>query len=87
MEHQFPGLRGGFTTAGTPNIVQQSANGAATALWLLVQLSDGSYAFENHNGPLCLDLHGGSSAPGRRPDQWPCKNTPGTDTNQDFTPR
>ncbi|WP_329257674.1 RICIN domain-containing protein [Streptomyces pseudovenezuelae] len=79
------GVSGGSTTAGTPNIVQQAADGAAGALWLPVQQSDGSYSFKNQNSGLCLDVYGGGSNPGRQLDQWQCKNAPGT--NQDFTPR
>jgi hypothetical protein len=65
--------------------VQQAADGAAGALWLPVQQSDGSYSFKNQNSQLCLDVYGGSSDPGRQLDQWPCKNA--ASTNQDFTPR
>ncbi|MEV5942571.1 RICIN domain-containing protein [Streptomyces sp. NPDC051994] len=47
--------------------------------------SDGSYAFQNQNSGLCLDVHGAGNNLGQQFDQWPCKNTAGT--NQDFTPR
>ncbi|MFF7934399.1 arabinofuranosidase catalytic domain-containing protein [Streptomyces sp. NPDC007940] len=47
--------------------------------------SDGSYSFKNENSGLCLDVPGGSGDLGRQLDQWPCKNTSGS--NQDFTPR
>ncbi|MGW4079087.1 RICIN domain-containing protein [Streptomyces asiaticus] len=78
-------MSGGSTSAGTPDIVQQAPGEAAGGLWLPVQLSDGSYAFQNKNSGLCLDVYGGSSSPGQQLDQWPCKNTAGS--NQDFTPR
>ncbi|WP_432045459.1 RICIN domain-containing protein [Streptomyces asiaticus] len=78
-------VSGGSTSAGTPDIVQQAPGEAAGGLWLPVQLSDGSYAFQNKNSGLCLDVYGGSSSPGQQLDQWPCKNTAGS--NQDFTPR
>ncbi|MFI8075553.1 RICIN domain-containing protein [Streptomyces sp. NPDC086033] len=81
---QVVAVSGGSRTAGTPNIEQQAADGAAGALWLPVQQSDGSYSFKNQNSQLCLDVYGGSSDPGRQLDQWPCKNAPGT--NQDFPP-
>ncbi|MER5512957.1 RICIN domain-containing protein [Streptomyces sp. NPDC002766] len=75
----------GSTAAGTPDIVQQTPNGTAGALWLPVQQSDGSYSFRNQNSGLCLDVYGGGSNPGQQLDQWPCKNTAGS--NQDFDPR
>ncbi|MFJ8782224.1 RICIN domain-containing protein [Streptomyces sp. NPDC102476] len=73
------------SSAGTPNIEQQAADGAAGALWLPVQQSDGSYSFRNQKGGLCLDVYGGGSDLGQQLDQWQCKDAPGT--NQDFTPR
>ncbi|MER5716180.1 RICIN domain-containing protein [Streptomyces sp. NPDC002132] len=78
-------VSGGSTTAGTPDIVQQAPDGAAGGLWLPVQQSDGSYSFQNKNSGLCLDVYGGGSNLGQQLDQWPCKNTAGS--NQDFTPR
>ncbi|MEU8876709.1 RICIN domain-containing protein [Streptomyces javensis] len=78
-------VSGGSTSAGTPDIVQQAPGEAAGGLWLPVQQSDGSYAFQNKNSGLCLDVYGGGSSPGQQLDQWPCKNTAGS--NQDFTPR
>ncbi|MEV3858685.1 RICIN domain-containing protein [Streptomyces sp. NPDC050095] len=78
-------VAGGSTTAGTPDIVQQAASGATGALWRPVRQSDGSYSFQNQNSGLCLDVHGGGSNLGQQLDQWPCKNTAGS--NQDFTPR
>jgi hypothetical protein len=73
------------TAAGTPDIVQQPANGSASSLWLPTQQSDGSWAFKNQNSGLCLDVYGASSSLGQQLDQWSCKNSPGS--NQDFTPR
>jgi len=78
-------VSGGSTTAGTPDIVQQAPNGAAGSLWLPVQQPDGSYSFQNKNSGLCLDVYGGGSNLGQQLDQWPCKNSAGS--NQDFTPR
>ncbi|MFI7336906.1 RICIN domain-containing protein [Streptomyces sp. NPDC050085] len=78
-------VAGGSTTAGTPDIVQQAASGATGALWRPVRQSDGSYSFQNQNSGLCLDVHGGGGNLGQQLDQWPCKNTAGS--NQDFTPR
>jgi non-reducing end alpha-L-arabinofuranosidase len=72
------------TAQGTPDIVQQARNGAANSMWQPVQQSDGSYAFRNQNSGLCLDVYGSSGTAGQQLDQWPCKNTPGS--NQDFTP-
>jgi hypothetical protein len=63
--------------------VQQAPDGAVGGLWLPVRQSDGSYAFQNKNSGLCLDVYGGSSSPGQQLDQWTCKNTAGS--NQDFT--
>jgi Ricin-type beta-trefoil lectin domain-like len=77
-------VAGGSTAAGTPDIVQQPVNGAASSLWLPVQQSDGSWAFKNQNSGLCLDVYGAGSNTGQQLDQWSCKNAPGT--NQDFTP-
>ncbi|WP_435799908.1 RICIN domain-containing protein [Streptomyces canus] len=85
QQFEFVPASGGFTTAGTPNIVQQAPDGTADSLWLPVRQSDGSYAFQNKNSGLCLDVYGGGSDLGRQLDQWPCKNTAGS--NQDFTPR
>jgi hypothetical protein len=73
------------TTAGSPDIVQQTPNGAANALWLPVKQSDGSYEFQNKNSNLCLDVYGAKNTLGQQLDQWTCKNAPGT--NQDFIVR
>ena len=70
------------TAAGTPDIVQQTPNGAANSLWLPTRQSDGSYQFQNKNSNLCLDVYGAGSNLGQQLDQWTCKNAPGT--NQDF---
>ncbi|MEU0945516.1 RICIN domain-containing protein [Streptomyces canus] len=70
------------TTAGTPDIVQQPPGTTANSLWLPVRQSDGSYAFQNRNSGLCLDVYGAGSTAGQQLDQWQCKNAPGT--NQDF---
>ncbi|GHH73569.1 hypothetical protein GCM10018793_12380 [Streptomyces sulfonofaciens] len=78
-------VSGDATAAGTPDVVQQAANGATGCLWLPVQQSDGSYSFQNQNSGLCLDVYGGGSNTGQQLDQWPCKNAAGS--NQDFTPR
>ncbi|MGQ4401612.1 RICIN domain-containing protein [Streptomyces hayashii] len=82
---QVVAVSGGSTTAGTPDIVQQAPDGAAAALWLPVRQSDGSFSFRNKNSGLCLDVYGGGNNLGQQLDQWPCKNTPGS--NQAFTPR
>jgi hypothetical protein len=78
-------VAGGSTAAGTPDIVQQAPGTAAGGLWLPLPQSDGSYAFQNKNSGLCLDVYGAGSNLGRQLDQWQCKNTPGS--NQDFTLR
>ncbi|MFJ9907411.1 RICIN domain-containing protein [Streptomyces sp. NPDC101152] len=78
-------VAGGSTEAGTPDIVQQAPGTAADALWLPVRQSDGSYAFQNRNSGLCLDVHGAGNTAGQQLDQWQCKNAPGT--NQDFVVR
>ncbi|MGQ4331141.1 RICIN domain-containing protein [Streptomyces hayashii] len=75
-------VAGASTTAGVPDIVQQAPGTAADRLWLPVRQSDGSYEFHNRNSGLCLDVHGAGGNPGQQLDQWPCKNTTGT--NQDF---
>ena len=72
------------TTQGSPDIVQEPVAGTAAALWQPVVQSDGSYEFRNQNSGLCLDVYGAGSNQGQQLDQWPCKNTAGT--NQDFTP-
>ncbi|MEU9544516.1 RICIN domain-containing protein [Streptomyces mirabilis] len=82
---QVVAVLGGSTAAGTPDIVQQAPGAASSALWLPIQQSDGSYSFQNQNSGLCLDVYAGGSNLGQQLDQWPCKNSPGT--NQDFTPR
>lgn len=73
------------TAAGTPDIVQQTPNGAANSLWQPVAQSDGSFEFRNQNSSLCLDVFGAGSNTGQQLDQWACKNAAGT--NQDFTAR
>ncbi|MFJ9005651.1 RICIN domain-containing protein [Streptomyces canus] len=78
-------VAGDSTAAGVPDIVQQTPGTAAAELWLPVRQSDGSYAFQNKNSGLCLDVYGADSTTGRQLDQWPCKNAPGT--NQDFIVR
>ena len=78
-------VAGSSTAAGTPDIVQQAPGAAANGLWLPVRQSDGSYAFQNRNSGLCLDVYGAGSNLGQQLDQWQCKNAPGT--NQDFVVR
>ncbi|MEU9242871.1 RICIN domain-containing protein [Streptomyces sp. NPDC048385] len=78
-------VAGSSTAAGTPDIVQQAPGTAANGLWLPVRQSDGSYAFQNRNSGLCLDVYGAGSTAGQQLDQWQCKNAPGT--NQDFVVR
>ncbi|MGW3444260.1 RICIN domain-containing protein [Streptomyces sp. NPDC001076] len=78
-------VAGGSTAAGTPDIVQQAPGTAANALWLPVRQSDGTYAFQNRNSGLCLDVYGAGGTAGQQLDQWQCKNAPGT--NQDFAVR
>ncbi|MFJ8948148.1 RICIN domain-containing protein [Streptomyces sp. NPDC102395] len=78
-------VAGGSTAAGVPNIVQQTPGTTASSLWLPVRQSDGSYAFQNRNSGLCLDVYGAGSNTGQQLDQWQCKNAPGT--NQDFFAR
>ncbi len=78
-------VAGSSTAQGAPDIVQQAVNGASGSLWQPVAQSDGSYEFRNQNSGLCLDVYQGGSTPGQQLDQWPCKNSSGT--NQDFTLR
>jgi len=78
-------VAGSSTAAGTPDVVQQAPGTAANGLWLPVRQSDGSYAFQNRNSGLCLDVYGAGSNAGQQLDQWQCKNAPGT--NQDFVVR
>jgi len=82
---QVIAVSGSSTTAGTPDIVQQSRNGAANTMWKPIQQSDGSYEFQNQNSGLCLDVYRATNTAGQQLDQWSCKNAAGT--NQDFTPR
>jgi hypothetical protein len=72
------------TAQGVADIVQEPVNGNAASQWLPEQQSDASYEFKNDNSGLCLDVTGAVSTLGQQLDQWPCKNSPGT--NQDFTP-
>ncbi|WP_442875724.1 RICIN domain-containing protein [Actinoallomurus sp. NBC_01490] len=39
--------------------------------------SDGSWAFQNQNSGLCLDVYGAGNNAGQQLDQWPCKNAAG----------
>ncbi|MEU6512307.1 RICIN domain-containing protein [Streptomyces sp. NPDC046942] len=78
-------VAGSSTAAGTPDIVQQAPGTSGNGLWLPVRQSDGSYAFQNRNSSLCLDVYGAGSNAGQQLDQWQCKNAPGT--NQDFVVR
>ncbi|NKZ07438.1 arabinofuranosidase catalytic domain-containing protein [Actinomadura latina] len=82
---QVVGVTNSSTSAGVPDIVQQSRTGAPSTLWRPVAQSDGSFAFQNQNSGLCLDVYGAGADLGQQLDQWPCKNAPGT--NQDFVPR
>jgi hypothetical protein len=78
-------VSGASTTQGSPDIVQQPANASSASLWQPQQQTDGSWQFQNQNSGLCLDVYGTGNNLGQQLDQWPCKNTPGT--NQDFNPR
>jgi hypothetical protein len=77
-------VTGSAAAAGTPDIVQEPASSSASAQWLPVQQSDGSWEFKNSASGLCLDVFGAGASLGRQLDQWPCKNAAGT--NQDFNP-
>jgi len=77
-------VTGNATASGTPDIAQEPASGSASAQWLPLQQSDGSWEFKNSASGLCLDVFGAGSNLGQQLDQWPCKNTAGT--NQDFNP-
>jgi hypothetical protein len=76
-------VAGASTSAGVPDIIQQTPNGSAASLWRPIQQSDGSWEFQNQNSGLCLDVYHAVSTAGQQLDQWSCKNAPGT--NQDFT--
>ena len=77
---------GRFLASGARIVVWDVArNGAANTMWKPVAQSDGSFAFQNQNSGLCLDVYGAGSNLGQQLDQWPCKNAAGT--NQDFIPR
>jgi hypothetical protein len=78
-------VTGSATAAGTPDIAQEPASASASAQWLPVRQSDGSWEFKNSASGLCLDVFGANGNTGQQLDQWPCKNAPAT--NQDFTPR
>jgi hypothetical protein len=67
---------------GVPDIVQEPVSGSTASQWLPEEQSDGSWQLENDNSGLCLDVYGDGSNTGQQLDQWPCKNTTGT--NQDF---
>ncbi|MGI5227968.1 RICIN domain-containing protein [Actinoallomurus sp. CA-142502] len=67
-------MAGGSTSQGVPDIVQRARNGGANSMWRPVAQSDGSWAFQNQNRGLCLDVHGA----GQQLDQWPCENAAGT---------
>jgi hypothetical protein len=71
-------VAGGSTSQGVPDIVQQARNGAASSMWRPVAHSDGSWAFQNQNSGLCLDVYGAGSNAGQQLDQWPCKNAAGS---------
>ncbi len=77
-------VSGSATASGTPDIVQEPASESASAQWLPMQQSDGSWEFKNSASGLCLDVFGAGSNLGQQLDQWSCKNAPGA--NQDFTP-
>jgi hypothetical protein len=77
-------VTGSATAAGTPDIAQEPASASASAQWLPVRQSDGSWEFKNSASGLCLDVFGAGANLGQQLDQWPCKNAPGT--NQDFNP-
>jgi hypothetical protein len=77
-------VSGSSAAQGTPDIVQQPVSGSASSQWLPVAQSDGSWSFKNSSSGLCLDVYGASTSTGQQLDQWPCKNTAGS--NQDFTP-
>ncbi len=77
-------VTGNATAAGTPDIAQEPANGSASAQWLPLQQSDGSWEFKNSASGLCLDVYSASTSTGQQLDQWTCKNA--SATNQDFTP-
>jgi len=72
----------GSTAQGTPNIVQGPPGTTAAGLWQPLPQTDGSYELRNQASGLCLDVYGANSTLGQQLDQWPCKDTPGT--NQDF---
>jgi non-reducing end alpha-L-arabinofuranosidase len=82
---QVVAVSGGSTAQGVADIVQQARNGAAASMWKPVAQSDGSWSFQNQNSGLCLDVFGANNTQGQQLDQWPCKNTAGS--NQDFSPR
>jgi hypothetical protein len=77
-------VTGSATAAGTPDIVQEPASTSASAQWLPMRQSDGSFEFKNSASGLCLDVTGAGANTGQQLDQWPCKNAAGA--NQDFTP-
>jgi hypothetical protein len=67
---------------GVPDIAQEPVSGSTASQWLPEEQSDGSWQLENDSSGLCLDVYGAGSNTGQQLDQWPCKNTTGT--NQDF---
>jgi Beta-1,3-glucanase/Ricin-type beta-trefoil lectin domain-like len=87
LQNQNSGLDinvSGASTANLAPVIQWTQDGAANALWLPIQLSDGSWQFKNENSGLCLDVTGNSSTAGTQLEQYTCKSS-AAGTNQGFT--
>ena len=76
-------IQNASTSDGAPT-VQSTQDGASDSLWLPIQLSNGSWQFQNMNSGLCLDVTGWSATAGTQLEQWDCKS-PAANTNQAFT--
>jgi Ricin-type beta-trefoil lectin domain-like len=87
LQNQNSGLDinvSGASTASLAPVIQWTQDGAANALWLPIQQSDGSWQFQNKNSGQCLDVPGQSSTLGTQLEQYACK-TSAAGTNQGFT--
>jgi hypothetical protein len=87
LQNQNSGLDinvSGASTANQAPVIQWTQDGAANALWLPIQQSDGSWQFQNKNSGQCLDVPGQANTLGLQLEQYPCK-TSAAGTNQGFT--
>jgi hypothetical protein len=86
LQNQNSGLDinvSGASTANQAPVIQWTQDGAANALWLPIQQSDGSWQFQNKNSGQCLDVPGQANTLGLQLEQYPCKSS-AAGTNQGF---